>query len=80
MVVIDNLAVAHKAAPSAHESVGKRGLRILHRTTVRAMQDFKPGFGLPQAVNIYGPNPAGNGVWIGGGIGYRWDENIRMQN
>jgi taurine dioxygenase len=31
-------------------------------------------------VDIYGPNPFGAGVWQGGGIGFRWDDGIRMQN
>lgn len=48
LVMIDNLAVAHKAAPEAHQSSQKQGLRILHRTTVRATQPLEPGFGLPQ--------------------------------
>eukprot|EP01051_Picozoa_sp_SAG22_P015325 SAG22_NODE_1984_length_3206_cov_2.186675_2_plen_117_part_00 len=86
LVMIDNLAIGHKAAPQAHMPVSQQGLRILHRVTVKAMADFLPAFGLPPAVNIQGPNPlpaeAGKapGVWIGGGIGFRWDENIHMQN
>lgn len=79
-VVIDNLAVGHKAAPEAHRSYKDQGLRILHRTTVKATQPFEPGFGLPQATDIYGPNPFGEGVWIGGGIGFRWAEGIHFQN
>lgn len=80
-IVIDNLAVGHRASPEAHKSAEEQGLRIMHRTTVEATQDFEPGFGLPQAVNIYGPNPFNSdGVWIGGGIGFRWDVNIHMQN
>eukprot|EP00290_Baffinella_frigidus_P008402 CAMPEP_0180137666 /NCGR_PEP_ID=MMETSP0986-20121125/12374_1 /TAXON_ID=697907 /ORGANISM="non described non described, Strain CCMP2293" /LENGTH=352 /DNA_ID=CAMNT_0022079223 /DNA_START=89 /DNA_END=1147 /DNA_ORIENTATION=- len=80
LVVIDNFAVGHRAAPTAHMSVEKQGLRILHRTTVKAMGDFKPE-NLPQAVDIFAPNPLGDdGVWIGGGIGFRWDESIKMQN
>jgi taurine dioxygenase len=83
MVVIDNLAVAHKAMPEAHADAKKQGLRILHRTTIKARQNFDPPAPLPPALNVYGPNPFGpkaSGVWIGGGIGFRWDENIRMQN
>ena len=30
-VFIDNLAVAHRAAPEAHHSAEERGLRILHQ-------------------------------------------------
>lgn len=77
---IDNLAVAHRAAPEAHLPADKQGLRIMHRSTVRGVEDFAPDFGLPLQVNIYGPNPFGTGVWHGGGIGFRWDENIPMQN
>jgi taurine dioxygenase len=80
-VVIDNLAVAHKASSEAHTTYQKQGLRILHRTTVKATQPLKPGFGLPQATDIYSPNPFGDdGVWLGGGIGFRWAEGIHYQN
>jgi len=34
----------------------------------------------PQAVDIFSENPLGEGVWIGGGIGFRWDDSIKMQN
>ena len=34
-VFIDNLAVAHRAAPEAHLSAREQGLRIMHRSTVR---------------------------------------------
>jgi len=83
MVFIDNLAIAHKAMPEAHAPAGAQGLRILHRTTIKARQNFDPPPPLPHSLNVYGPNPFGRdagGVWIGGGIGFRWDENIRMQN
>jgi taurine dioxygenase len=80
-IVIDNLAVGHKAAPEAHKSAKDQGLRIMHRTTVAATQPLKPKYGLPQATNIYGPNPfGGDGVWIGGGIGFKWDKDIHYQN
>ena len=79
-VFIDNLAVAHRAAPEAHMPVEKQGLRIMHRSTVKGVKDLAPGFGLPQHVAIDGPNPIGEGVWQGGGVGFRWDENIRMRN
>lgn len=80
-VVIDNLAVGHKAAPEAHKSFMEQGLRVLHRTTVKATKPFEPGFGLPQATDIYSPNPFGDdGVWLGGGIGFRWDDTIHYQN
>ncbi len=79
-VFIDNLAVAHRAAPEAHLPVEQQGLRIMHRSTVRGVQDLAPGFGLPLQVNIHAPNPFPEGVWQGGGIGFRWDDGVRYQN
>lgn len=79
-VFIDNLAVAHRAAPEAHVPAEQQGLRIMHRSTVRGVQDLAPGFGLPHHVNIRQPSPFGEGVWKGGGIGFRWDESVPMQN
>ena len=38
------------------------------------------GHGLPQALDIGGPNPFGQGVWQAGGIGFRWDATAPMQN
>jgi len=84
-IFIDNLAVAHKASPEAHGDPRNQGVRILHRTTIKAPQDFLPGFGLPntatrpllmQAMKESG----GNGVFVSGGLGFRWDASIRMQN
>ncbi len=77
---IDNLAVAHRASPDAHRPASEQGLRIMHRSTVKGVQDLKPGFGLPQYVDIRGANPFGDGVWQAGGLGFRWDEQIAMQN
>lgn len=79
-IFIDNLAVAHRATPEAHEPATKVGLRVLHRTTIKAPTNFDPPFGLPHSLNIHGHNPLGQGVWQGGGLGYRWDETIPMQN
>lgn len=79
-VFIDNLAVAHRASKAAHRPAEEQGLRIIHRSTVRGMQHFAPGFGLPQFVDINGPSPFGNGVWQRGGVGFRWDDGIPMQN
>ena len=79
-VFIDNLAVAHRAAPEAHLPVEEQGLRIMHRSTVRGVQDLAPGFGLPLQMDVFGPSPCGDGVWQGGGIGFRWDDGVRMQN
>ena len=52
----------------------------MHRTTVKAVHDFEPDFDLPLWMNIHGRSPFGPGVWMGGSIGFRWDENIHMQN
>ena len=81
VVFIDNYAVGHRASPEAHQPASKQGLRILHRTTGRAPFDgFEPKFGLPQYFDIHGPHPFGDGVWIGGGIGFRFDESLHFQN
>jgi len=79
-VFIDNLAVAHRAAPEAHMPVERQGLRIMHRSTVKGVKDLAPGFGLPIRVRIDGPNPVGEGVWKGGGVGFRWEDGIPMRN
>jgi len=79
-VFIDNLAVAHRASKTAHMPKEKQGLRILHRSTVRGMQNFAPHFDLPQFFDLNRPNPFGSGVWKRGGIGFRWDDGIPMQN
>ena len=77
---IDNLAVAHRASPQAHLPPEEQGLRIMHRSTVRGVSDLRPHFGLPIRIDIYGPSPFGEGVWQSGGIGFRWDDSIPMQN
>ena len=80
-VFIDNLAVAHRAAPEAHAPADKQGLRIMHRSTIRGVRNLSPEDALPQFVDIYGPSPFGSdGVWQGGGLGFRWDERAPMQN
>ena len=93
-IFIDNYAVSHRASPEAHMPPSQQGLRIMHRSTVKAPADFAPSFGLPQFIDIYGPNPFADdggddggdddddqaGVWQRGGIGFRWDDNIHMQN
>jgi taurine dioxygenase len=79
-VFIDNLAVAHRAAPEAHKPASEQGLRIMHRSTVRGVQDLAPGFGLPDHLDIAGPSPFGDGVWLAGGVGFRWDDHIPMRN
>ena len=77
---IDNLAVAHRAAPEAHLPPEQQGLRIMHRSTVQARQPLTPHFGLPIQLDIYSPSPLGEGVWQPGGIGFRWDDAALMQN
>jgi len=77
---IDNLAVAHRASPQAHLPVEEQGLRIMDRSTVRGVSELAPDFGLPLQLNIAGPNPFGTGVWQFGGLGFRWDDDIPMQN
>lgn len=79
-VFIDNLAVAHRASPEAHLHPEKQGLRIMHRSTVRGVQDLAPDFELPLYFDIRSPSPFGKGVWLGGGTGFRWDDGIAMQN
>jgi taurine dioxygenase len=79
-IFIDNLAVAHRASEQAHRPAEEQGLRIMHRSTVRGVGDLAPNFGLPIRLNIAGPSPFGDGVWQAGGIGFRWDETIPMQN
>lgn len=77
---IDNLAVAHKAAAEAHHPAGEQGLRIMHRSTVRGTGLLEPRDGLPVHLDIHGANPAGGGVWQGGGVGFRWEYGIPMRN
>lgn len=79
-VFIDNLAVAHRAATEAHRPADEQGLRIVHRSTVRGVDVLTPRHELPLHLDIHGPNPAGGGVWQGGGVGFRWQAGIRMQN
>lgn len=79
-VFIDNLAVAHRASPAAHRPAEEQGLRIMHRSTVRSVQNLAPHYDLPQVLDINGPSPFGAGVWQGGGIGFRWDDGVPMQN
>lgn len=79
-VFVDNLAVAHRAAPEAHRPVAEQGLRIMHRSTVRGVDVLKPRHELPLHVDIHGPNPSSGGVWQGGGVGFRWEAGIPMQN
>lgn len=82
-IFIDNLAVAHRASDEAHTDAESQGLRILHRTTVKAMKPFVPPFGLPPLATrelLVNANISGDGIFVAGGLGFRWDENIRLQN
>jgi taurine dioxygenase len=79
-IFIDNLAVAHRASPEAHRPAEEQGLRIMHRSTVRSPHSLAPNFGLPHHLRIQRPSPFGEGVWQAGGIGFRWDDGIPMQN
>lgn len=70
VVVIDNLAVAHKAAPGAHTLAS--GLRILHRTTVLSARphDPPPELKLPHTLPTDGPCPFEKGAtWAEGYVG-----------
>jgi len=86
LVVIDNLSVAHKADGSGHKPIDGHGedhLRIVHRSTVRGKKPFHPDELLPgvRFIDMEGPNPFNaDGVWQPGGLGFRWDESIPMQN
>jgi taurine dioxygenase len=75
VVVIDNLAVAHKAAPGAHTL--ESGLRILHRSTILSARphDPPPELRMPHTLPTSGPCPfeAGAG-WFEGYVGFRWGE------
>jgi taurine dioxygenase len=82
-IFIDNLAIAHRASEQAHMDPSQQGLRILHRTTIKPPQPFLPPFGLPGTITrdiLQAANRSGDGVFVAGGLGFRWDENIRMQN
>lgn len=73
-----------QADPSAHATPSSEDdLRIVHRTTVGGKFPFHaerllPGVGW---MDIDAPHPwNGDGVWLSGGLGFRWDEDIKMQN
>lgn len=79
-VFIDNLAVAHRAAPEAHLPADDQGLRIMHRSTVQGVGPLIPRMGLPLFLEMNEPNPSPGSVWHRGGVGFRWDEDIPMRN
>ena len=81
LLFIDNWAIAHRASPEAHMPADKQGLRIMDRVTIKARQALAPHFGLPQFINLSGPHPFNkDGIWQAGGVGFRWKDDIRMQN
>jgi len=74
VIIIDNLAVAHKATPGAHTA--KSGLRILHRTTCKgsAPLDPSPELQFPILLDTSRRCPFKDpGVaWVEGYVGFRW--------
>lgn len=81
LLYIDNWALAHRAAPEAHLPAEQQGLRIMDRVTVKSTRNLAPHFGLPQYINISMPHPLNqDGVWQAGGVGFRWKDDIPMQN
>lgn len=76
VIVIDNLAVAHKAMPGAHTQ--KAGLRILHRTTGKGLQPLDPHpdlkFPIRLATDAPCPFKDKGAVWIEGYVGFRWGD------
>merc|ERR1719282_330369 len=75
-IIIDNLAVAHKAMPGAHKA--DSGLRILHRTTCLGVEplDPSPELSLPILLDTAGPCPlkSPNVAWVEGYVGFRWGD------
>merc|ERR1719499_70960 len=76
VIIIDNLAVAHKAMPAAHQA--SSGLRILHRTTVKGMEPLDPPveWGFPLHFDTSKPCPFEDkgAVWVNGYVGFRWGD------
>lgn len=79
VVVIDNLAVAHKAMPEAHKS--SAGLRILHRTTCQGVAELDPApeLGFPLHIDTAKPCPFkdAGAVWVEGYVGFRWGDHTK---
>ena len=75
LVLIDNWAVAHKAREGSFDST--RGLRVLHRTTVKGKHSLapSPSFGLPHRFPpglAFPASPDRQPVWVEGYVGFRW--------
>jgi len=79
VVIIDNLAVAHKAMPGAHQATS--GLRILHRTTIKGVAPFDPDpalqFPLELATERPCPFKDPGAVWVEGYVGFRWGDHAK---
>ena len=81
LLYIDNWAVAHRASPEAHLPADQQGLRIMDRVTVKSPRVLAPHFGLPQHIDMARGHPFNaDGVWQTGGVGFRWKDDIPMQN
>ena len=81
LLFIDNWALAHRASPEAHLPPEQQGLRIMDRVTIKSPRNLAPHFGIPQHMQIFGPNPFNqDGVWQFGGVGFRWKDDIPMHN
>ena len=84
VLLLDNLAVAHRATPEAHDPAG--ALRVLHRTTLagHVPLDPPPHAGLPPFLYVWGDNPfLDGGVWHGAdnyGVGFKWDHSRPFRN
>ncbi len=81
LLFIDNWALAHRASPEAHMPAEQQGLRIMDRVTIKSKHNLAPHFGLPQYIQISSEHPLNkDGVWQAGGVGFRWKDDIPMQN
>ena len=84
LLLVDNLAVAHRATTEAHRR--GIGLRVLHRTTVQGVWEIDPPreAHLPPFAHIWGANPlSADGYWRGAdyyGVGMRWNESCAFRN
>eukprot|EP00811_Abedinium_folium_P036446 NODE_9153_length_1443_cov_8.945289.p1 GENE.NODE_9153_length_1443_cov_8.945289~~NODE_9153_length_1443_cov_8.945289.p1 ORF type:complete len:370 (-),score=97.75 NODE_9153_length_1443_cov_8.945289:255-1364(-) len=75
VIIIDNLAVAHKSSPGAHVPAAQMGLRVLHRTTIMSAHLFDPpeDLGMPILLDTAAPCPFEKGAtWCEGYVGFRW--------